>query len=159
MKNKFDITKLLDHFDNIRYSEDDILGTYTVTGVKGDLGQIIYFKNQPNEIRIFVDNFPAQKQEYSTNFPFLNLNEFADTMARFGLELISEDTRTTTNSPIGSVHWFNTLMGRHLHMGEALSNPEYRDKFEKETVISWAKDLKETSQELLRGFKYINKNG
>lgn len=64
-----------------------------------------------------------------------------------------EKIKSTTNSPMGSYHWFHTLMSRHLHVGEFLSEKIPNNE---EMVKSWGRDLYETSKELLAGYKYIN---
>ncbi|WP_179287724.1 hypothetical protein, partial [Enterococcus faecalis] len=90
-----------------------------------------------------------------TNIPFQSLKDFQDTMARLGLELINEETKTSTNSPIGSQHWFTTLVSGAIHVGSFLENQ--KDIIDLKTLNEWGKSLKESGQELVRGFKFINK--
>jgi len=57
--------------------------------------------------------------------------------------------KSSTNSPIGSSHWFNTIMGKHLHIGEFL-----KDKTpDEETLRIWGAQLYETSKEIIEGIK------
>lgn len=52
---------------------------------------------------------------------------------------------SSTGSEFGSTHWFNTLLARHKHMGEFLS-----DKTPDEEILrAWGVDLEKTSNELL----------
>ena len=67
---------------------------------------------------------------------------------------ITEDNKTSTNSSLGSNHWFNTIAGRHKRIGEFLKEKTPNE----ETLRLWGKELYETSQELMNGFDYINKN-
>jgi len=157
MKN-FDITTLDQQYDNVRIAEShDNTVRYIVSADKGDVGEIFYFKKQPGEIRLFIDNFPGTKKEYSTSIPFESVKEFEDKLLFLGLVLVSEERRTSTGSSIGSSHWFNTLIARHLHMDEFLKDQERIDKIEKIKIQEWAIDLYASSKELIRGFKFINK--
>lgn len=54
-----------------------------------------------------------------------------------------------TNSPKGSLHWLNTLMGRHLRIGEAMSTEIQPD----ELLWSWGFDIQESSKEIMEYFK------
>lgn len=153
---KFNIENLDQYFDNCikNANHHELNGAFLVTSNKGDIGKIYYFKNKPNEIRIFIDNFPGTKKEFSTSIPFETVKEFADKMLFLGLELVSEERRTTTNSEIGSPHWFNTLIARHKHFGEFIKNNP--NEFSERAVLM-GKDIFESSKELIRGFKFINK--
>lgn len=60
---------------------------------------------------------------------------------------------STTNSPIGSHHWFHTLLAPVLHIGEFLElHPRPTDDMLKE----WGKTVFENCKELRDGFKSIN---
>lgn len=64
-----------------------------------------------------------------------------------------EETKTSTNSPIGSSHWFFTLTSRALHIGEfMINNDELGDDLQK----SWGRSLYRAATELNKGFKLIN---
>ena len=157
MNERFDITTLDEKFDNVTRKETgtDLTEKYLVTNSKGDAGEIYYFVNKPHELRIFIDNYPRQKKEFSTSIPFESLKEFQEKLLFLGLELVSEERRSSTNSEIGSSHWFNTLMGRHLHIGELLKKDNHGVDLATQNI--WMEDLYETSKELIRGFKFINK--
>ena len=61
--------------------------------------------------------------------------------------------KSSTNSEIGSYHWFHTILSNHKDIGEFL-----RDKTPSEKVLrEWGKKLYETSKELIEGYKNINK--
>lgn len=60
---------------------------------------------------------------------------------------------SSTGSDFGSYHWFSTLMARHLHMGEFLINKSP----DEEILREWAKDLYNTSNEIIAWFKLFNK--
>lgn len=53
---------------------------------------------------------------------------------------------SSTGSETGSYHWFMTLMSRHKHMGEFLKTG---DRPTEEILNEWAKDLFNTSDELI----------
>jgi len=64
----------------------------------------------------------------------------------------TEDMKSSTNSKVGSAHWFNTLMGKHLRIGEYL-----KDKTPSENIMrAWGEELFNTSLELIDGFDAIN---
>lgn len=55
-----------------------------------------------------------------------------------------------TNSEIGSVHWFNTIMGNILHTGEYLMNHGIeKDGLTDYMVKKWGKQLYEEAQEMI----------
>lgn len=61
---------------------------------------------------------------------------------------------SSTNSPIGSHHWFNTLLAVIKHTGEYLKKngaPESED-----TLKAWGCTVEKYANELLYGFGYIN---
>ena len=63
-----------------------------------------------------------------------------------------DEFKTSTNSKMGSAHWYNTLMGRIKRIGEYL-----KDKTPNEdTLRSWGETLYNVSQELIDGFDTIN---
>lgn len=54
-----------------------------------------------------------------------------------------------TNSPKGSIHWLNTIMGRHLRIGEALTRRiENFDNLQR-----WGIGLQQSSEEIMDYFK------
>jgi len=58
---------------------------------------------------------------------------------------------SSTNSPRGSAHWFNTIMGKHLRTGEFL-----KEKIpDKEIVMKWGKELFDTSKEVIDWFESL----
>jgi len=58
---------------------------------------------------------------------------------------------SSTNSPPGSAHWFNTIMGKHLRTGEFL-----KDKLpSEETVKEWGQTLFDTSKEVIDWFESL----
>lgn len=68
-----------------------------------------------------------------------------------GLEEFPPSThgKSSTNSPPGSAHWFNTIMGKHLRMGEFL-----KEKLPSEdTVKEWGQTLYDTSKEVINWFE------
>ena len=63
-----------------------------------------------------------------------------------------EEMKSSTNSKVGSAHWFNTLMGKHLRMGEYLKEKTPSEKL----LRAWGEELFDTSKELIDGFDAIN---
>lgn len=61
---------------------------------------------------------------------------------------------SSTNSELGSYHWFHTILARHKHMGEFLKDRTP----DEETLRAWGKKLYETSQELIYGYERINRD-
>lgn len=61
---------------------------------------------------------------------------------------------SSTNSELGSYHWFHTILARHKNMGEFLKG----NTPDEETLRSWGKKLYETSQELINGYGCINRD-
>lgn len=60
-----------------------------------------------------------------------------------------------TNSPIGSYHWFHTIVASIKHMGEYLKNDGY---IETRTLKSWGEQLYKGAESLINGYEKINKN-
>lgn len=60
--------------------------------------------------------------------------------------------KSSTNSKAGSAHWFNTLIGRHLRVGEYLMKQTPTE----EILREWGTDLYQTSKELVEGLPLIN---
>jgi len=60
---------------------------------------------------------------------------------------------SSTNSELGSYHWFHTILSRHKHMGEFLKHKTPNE----DTLRAWGKKLYETSQELIDGYERINR--
>lgn len=54
-----------------------------------------------------------------------------------------------TNSPKGSLHWLNTMMGRHLRIGETLTHRI--EDFD--NLYRWGIGLQESSEEIMEYFK------
>lgn len=155
MRKKFNIEQLKEVFTNVRTAEShDNTTRYIISADKGDISEIFFFNKHSHEIRIFIDNFPGQKKEFSTNIPFETFKEFQDKLLSLGLELVNEERLTTTNSEIGSHHWFSTLIARHLHTGELLKEDNHGVPVSTQKI--WMEDLYQTSKELIRGFKFIN---
>jgi hypothetical protein len=60
-------------------------------------------------------------------------------------------TISSTNSELGSYHWFHTIISRHKSIGEFL-----KDRIpEKHLIYQWGQKLYETSQELIKGYEHI----
>jgi len=60
---------------------------------------------------------------------------------------------SSTNSNPGSSHWFNTIMGKHLRVGEFL-----KEKLpSEETVKEWGQELFDTSKEVINWFEELGK--
>ena len=62
------------------------------------------------------------------------------------------EIKSSTNSEIGSSHWYRTLIAQHKDIGEFLLTKTPSE----ELLIVWAKQLYDTSNELLYGYDYIN---
>ena len=61
---------------------------------------------------------------------------------------------STTNSPIGSHHWFHTLLAPVLHIGEFL---ETHDNPDADILKPWGKTIADNCKELRDGFNMIGK--
>jgi hypothetical protein len=60
---------------------------------------------------------------------------------------------SSTNSKLGSYHWFHTILANHKDIGEFLS-----EKTPNEDILrEWGKKLYETSKELIDGYESINR--
>jgi hypothetical protein len=71
-----------------------------------------------------------------------------------GNGVLADVSTSSTNSELGSYHWFHTILARHKHMGEFL-----KERTPSEEVLrEWGKKLYETSQELINGYKHINRD-
>lgn len=73
-------------------------------------------------------------------------------MSKEELKIEQGIIRTSTNSQLGSYHWFHTILARHKHIGEFLKDRTP----DEETLRAWGKKLYETSQELIDGYDHIN---
>lgn len=62
---------------------------YVFSSVKGDYLEVYAGggKEFRNEIRILVDNFPAQRRSYSTNIPFRTIDDFEEILKRIKVEV------------------------------------------------------------------------
>ena len=59
--------------------------------------------------------------------------------------------KSSTNSPAGSRHWYNTLLGRIRRTGEFMKmHPENTEHTEE-----WGKQLEEDAKELIEGYSHI----
>jgi len=58
---------------------------------------------------------------------------------------------SNTNSPIGSYHWFHTLMGRVHHIGEYLKNKN--NPVNPDLIQQWGEVLYNSAKELQSGYK------
>jgi hypothetical protein len=56
-----------------------------------------------------------------------------------------------TNSPIGSVHWFNTLLGNIAHIGDYMQKAELTDT----QRTTWGKQLSDKARHLLENYSKI----
>lgn len=61
---------------------------------------------------------------------------------------------SSTNSPMGSHHWFHTLIGNILRIGEFLREHGYPSDVE--IVKSWGSTIESSSRELILGFSSIS---
>lgn len=62
--------------------------------------------------------------------------------------------KSSTNSKMGSRHWYNTLVGRIRRTGEFLSK---HDPPNNEYIREWGRQMEEDAIELINGFNQINK--
>lgn len=85
----FDHKTLHLHFEGLReVTRDHDRGIYLYL-VKSDVGwvdQIVFLSQW--EMRIHVDNFPAQKMGFSSNLPIRTMEEFQRDVERCGIKLI-----------------------------------------------------------------------
>jgi hypothetical protein len=78
-------------FANVERIDDGRFAVYKVLDKYGsDAGMITCMSG--NEIRIYVDNFPAQKKYYSSNYPIETVDQFEIDIARTGLNLMRKDS-------------------------------------------------------------------
>jgi hypothetical protein len=56
-----------------------------------------------------------------------------------------------TNSPIGSSHWFNTILGNIAHIGDYMQTHELTD----EQRATWGKQLSENARHLIGNYTKI----
>jgi hypothetical protein len=61
---------------------------------------------------------------------------------------------STTNSALGSYHWFHTLIARMKHIGEFIKK---HDNIDPSLLKAWGEELRRCSDELASGFSLINK--
>lgn len=61
---------------------------------------------------------------------------------------------TSTGSPLGSYHWFHTIVGRCLHMGEFIKE---KGQPNEALLKEWGERLYKDSQELIKGYGFIGK--
>ncbi|GAB0154637.1 hypothetical protein [Marinobacterium sp. BA1] len=101
--------KALDkHFSNVKPIENDGCHTYSdkikAFMVYGDYGQEIGMISYlgEGEWRIYVDNFPGQKQYFSTNLPIRSVQELVAEVARTGMVLIESKKETILGTSINS---------------------------------------------------------
>ncbi len=62
--------------------------------------------------------------------------------------------KSSTNSEIGSYHWFHTIISKHKDIGEFL-----KENLPDESLLKiWGEELYNTSRELIEGYEKINKS-
>lgn len=66
----------------------------------------------------------------------------------------NSEITSSTNSEMGSSHWYRTLIARNKHIGEYLKSGKIPSQ---ELLIIWGENLYEASNELLYGYEFINK--
>lgn len=64
----------------------------------------------------------------------------------------SETVESSTNSEIGSYHWFHTLVSKQMRIGEYLKSKTPSE----EVLRSWGKQLQESSKELIAGYSKLS---
>jgi hypothetical protein len=74
-----------------------------------------------------------------------------------GLQRLCEyiNENAITNSPVGSIHWFNTIVGNIKHIGEFLKPGTY---VEARTLRLWGNQLYKNANSLIEGYDKINKS-
>lgn len=89
-QNLFIISELHTVFTNCERIEDHLAVKFIVKDPKtgSQTGDIIFYKKDEREIRVFIDNFPGQKKFYQTNMPFKDYKEFFNKMSQIGLLLV-----------------------------------------------------------------------
>lgn len=63
--------------------------------------------------------------------------------------------KSSTNSKVGSYHWFHTLLAHHKHIGEYLAN--CKNMPDDAIIKSWGENLQSGCKELIEGYNQINK--
>lgn len=83
----FNPMHLEQYYSNVGVVEDKKFSSYVVLDQVGnEVGQIVYMGD--HEWRYLVDNFPAEKQFYSSNLPVKTKEQFESDIQRIGLKLI-----------------------------------------------------------------------
>lgn len=64
-----------------------------------------------------------------------------------------EEIKSSTHSPLGSIHWFRTIVGNMLRVGEFLAE---HGNAKPELIKPYGKSIYDTCKELLAGHSKIN---
>jgi hypothetical protein len=70
-------------------------------------------------------------------------------------KIITEKQSKITNSLIGSMHWFRTIISEHMRMGEYMKLNGGTIPFDPILINDWGKRLHETSKEMI---EWSNRN-
>jgi len=88
----FKHTDIIDSFENVTIKKGDGVNgmVYSFTDEHGsDYLEIFVldFDENGNELRILHDNFPNQRRFFSTNIPFIDINDFERMFERMKIKL------------------------------------------------------------------------
>lgn len=110
---EFDKSKLETQFSNMMRVEGKAYPDhYSIVNAHGStIAQVVF--SGGGEMNIEVDNFPGQKQYYSSSIPHRSLSEFVGDMSRVGIELkpIIARSPTVSRNPV-------TRALSHVHKSE-----------------------------------------
>jgi len=141
--------KLKNYLSDLHYSENVTaildVSNQKVLDIRG-WGRIIYMFEEYEEGEAF--------QNEVGKFVLDAINEkLNNELSKINTDVLAEDQISKeTNSPIGSVHWYRTILGSTKRIGEFL---KYKTPPEKE-LRSWGETLEILSKEMLSNYDKIN---
>ena len=105
-------------------------------------------------------NFTVSEQDAKRNYALLlriknerlDLATIENLVDRALTDTVEERLKgSPTNSPIGSIHWFNTLLVYIAYVGEYMKNHELTD----EQRLNWGHKLNEKARHLIENYGKI----
>jgi len=141
------------------YKDNKELSELEGTPILNPLDAIALFKDHSKKYQ-YIDDYLVQilwcNAEGKTGERFNDVALKDSTTGEYDAwlvgKVITEKLSAFSNSNVGTMHWFRTIVSEHSRIGEYLMN---NDEFSTEILNSWGLRLHESSKELI---EWSNKN-
>lgn len=119
----------------------------------------MFFWVDRNDFEVMWQNANGEKSKTFADVA-MQVDEHSEYDAWMVAEFIVNKQSTITNSKIGSVHWFNTIVSEHSHIGEFMMIKDHiRDRsiMSDKMIEEWGLILYNSSKELINWAKTSKK--